>query len=306
VPKQYPKYWGGFVEEARVAGERLGLDAGCGGHILATVPAQHMYGFVYSVIMPARWGYVIGAERPFYPEDIRLALAARPRPAVLVTTPVHIRACVLDGIELPPLDFILSSTAPLDAGLAAETEQRFHTQVQEFYGSTETGAIASRRQAIGPAWRTFEGITVAEVEDGFRVMASYLPEPQVLGDRVAVHDDTTFTLHGRNTELVKIAGKRVALGDLNRQLLAIDGVRDGTFFLPDAEAGREPRLTAFVVAPGMTREVLLEELRRRVDPVFLPRPLRLVDELPRNATGKLPRGNLADLCRALEAKELAG
>jgi acyl-coenzyme A synthetase/AMP-(fatty) acid ligase len=33
---------------------------------------------------------------------------------------------------------------------------------------------------------------------------------------------------------------------------------------------------------------LLEELRRRVDPAFLPRPLRLVAELPRNATGKLP------------------
>lgn len=306
VPKRYPKYWGGFVEEARIAGERLGLDSTRGGQLLATVPAQHMYGFVYSVILPAQWGYVLGAERPFYPEDIRRALAARPGPSILVTTPVHIRACVLDDTKLPPLDFILSSTAPLDAGLAAEAEARFGTRVQEFYGSTETGAIASRRQAQGEAWRTFEGITVAAVEEGFQVVARHLPEPQVLGDRVEVLSDSEFVLHGRNAEFVKIAGKRIALGDLNRRLLAIDGVRDGTFFLPEGEAGREPRLTAFVVAPGCTREELLDELRRHIDPVFLPRPLRLVDRLPRNATGKLPRGNLLSLHREMEARELAG
>jgi acyl-coenzyme A synthetase/AMP-(fatty) acid ligase len=44
--------------------------------------------------------------------------------------------------------------------------------------------------------------------------------------------------------------------------------------------------------------VLTERLRQRIDPVFLPRPLILVERLPRNATGKLPQNalqNLADL-----------
>jgi acyl-coenzyme A synthetase/AMP-(fatty) acid ligase len=34
---------------------------------------------------------------------------------------------------------------------------------------------------------------------------------------------------------------------------------------------------------------LTEQLRQLIDPVFLPRPLLIVDELPRNATGKLPQ-----------------
>jgi len=305
VPKRYPKYWGGFVRESQVAGERLGLVAGQQGQILATVPAQHMYGFVYSVIMPAQWGYAIGAERPFYPEDIRQALAARPVPVLLVTTPVHIRACLLDDVQLPPLDFILSSTAPLEADLAAEAETRFGTRVQEFYGSTETGAIASRRQAETAVWRTFDDITVSEVDEGFRIEAAYLPEAQVLGDVVEVRSPREFVLHGRNAEVVKIAGKRVALGDLNRQLLAIDGVRDGTFLLPDSGTGLVPRLAALVVAPGKTRAQLLEALRERVDPVFLPRPLRLVEALPRNATGKLPRAVLLAFFRQLEEKSAA-
>ena len=307
VPKRYPKHWGGFVHEARIAGMRLGLDAVHGGQLLATVPAQHMYGFVYSVILPAQWGYTLGAERPFYPEDIRRALAARPQPSILVTTPVHIRACVLDDVHLAPLDFILSSTAPLDAGLAARAEALFHTTIQEFYGSTETGAIASRRQAHGALWRTFDDIRVAPVDEGFRIETPYLPEPIILGDQVEVLNDHKFLLHGRNSEIVKIAGKRVALGELNRLLLSVEGVLDATFFLPSAEEGvREPRLTAFVVAPGCTREQILDALRTRIDPVFLPRPLRLVAVLPRNATGKLPRGNLLQLLRETEAKEMRG
>jgi len=305
IPKRYPKYWGGVVRESQVAGQRLGLESTRRGHVLATVPAQHMYGFVYSVIMPAQWGYAVGAERPFYPEDIRRALAARPAPSVLVTTPVHIRACVLDGVQLPPLDFILSSTAPLDATLAAEAEQRFHTRVLEFYGSTETGAIASRRQAEGDMWQTFEDIRVSEQAEGFRVDAAYLPEPQVLGDTVEVRGPRAFVLHGRNTEFVKIAGKRIALGDLNRQLMSIDGVRDGIFFLPESGQGPEPRLAALVVAPGRTRTQLLDALRNRIDPVFLPRPLRLVESLPRNTTGKLPRGDLLAFFREVEAKAAA-
>ncbi len=306
VPKRHPKTWGALTHEARIAGQRLGLDAARGGHVLATVPAQHMYGFAFSVILPAQWGYVLGAERPFYPEDIRKALAARPSPTVLVTTPLHIRACVLDGVQFPPLDFVLSSTAPLDAALAAQAETRYATRIVEFFGSTETGAIASRRQAETATWRSFEGIRVDATDDGFRVEAPHLPGPMLLGDAVEVKNGCEFILMGRNTDLVKIAGKRIALGDLNRHLLAIEGVRDGTFFLPDAEPGREPRLTAFVVAPGMTRGQVLEALRRRVDPVFLPRPLCLVASLPRNTTGKLPRGNLLQLFRETEENEAAG
>jgi acyl-coenzyme A synthetase/AMP-(fatty) acid ligase len=39
----------------------------------------------------------------------------------------------------------------------------------------------------------------------------------------------------------------------------------------------------------MSPTVLTELLRQRIDSVFLPRPLLLVDQLPRNATGKLPQ-----------------
>jgi acyl-coenzyme A synthetase/AMP-(fatty) acid ligase len=58
---------------------------------------------------------------------------------------------------------------------------------------------------------------------------------------------------------------------------------------------RVTRLTALVVAPGLSAPQLLEALRQRIDPAFLPRPLLLVDTLPRNATGKLSRAALDEL-----------
>ncbi len=58
------------------------------------------------------------AGRPFYPEDIRSALMAVPGRRLLVTTPIHVRACVTEGTLLPELELILSATAPLSVGLA--------------------------------------------------------------------------------------------------------------------------------------------------------------------------------------------
>ena len=295
VPERYPKTWGGFVREARVAGRALGLKVGQGAALVATVPPQHMYGFIASIMLPTQFGYVLDAARPFYPEDIRAALAAHKQPAILVTTPVHIRACVQEGTRLPALDFILSSTAPLDAAMAAEAERLFDTRVLEFYGSTETGAIAARRQAETRVWRTFDDIAVGLGERGFTVTAPYFPEPMVLTDSVEVKNPREFVLFGRDSDLIKIAGKRASLADLNARLLAIEGVCDGAFFAPDPVGTREPRLTAFVVAPGRSEAEILQALRARIDPAFLPRPLRLVASLPRNATGKLPRANLMRL-----------
>ena len=56
-------------------------------------------------------------------------------------------------------------------------------------------------------------------------------------------------------------------------------------------------LLAFAVAPGLSQAALRAALRERIDPVFMPRPLLLVQQLPRNSTGKLPREALQALAQ---------
>ena len=91
---------------------------------------------------------------------------------------------------------------------------------------------------------------------------------------------------------MKVAGKRASLAALNAALIRVNGVLDGTFYWPDQGRSGNGRLSAFVVAPGVSRAAILADLRQHIDPVFLPRPLYLVDALPRNATGKLPHDQL--------------
>ena len=302
-PKPVQKYWGAIAREAQTAGQRLALDPECPGAIVATVPPQHMYGFLASAMLPLQFGQAVSRERPFFPEDVRLVAEASPAKPALVITPVQLRACVLERTRLPPLSFILSSAAPLPPAVAQQAEALFATPVLEFYGSTETGAIASRRQRETDRWRTFDGVRVRAEPPGFLVEADYFPEPVMLTDVVEVLDPQAFRLLGRDSDLVKIGGKRTSLLYLNQQLQELPGVVDGAFLVEESKDGREPRLAAFVVAPNQTRESVLAALRARVDAVFVPRRLWLVASLPRTATGKLPREQMLALLETESARE---
>ncbi len=299
-PKPAVRDWNALVQEARVGGKRLGLAPGQGGAIVSTVPGQHMYGFLAAAMFPLQFGYAICRERPFYPEDVRLALESSPATdPILVTAPMQLRACVLEKTRLPRPAFILSASAPLARAIAQEAEALFDTRVIEVYGSTEIGAFASRRSVQDDIWETFDGVKVSSEPEteGYRVEADYARESVLLSDVVEILSPTRFRLLGRNTDLIKIGGKRASLLNLNQQLQEIAGVQDGVFVLEDAVDGREPRLAAFVVALTRSREEILVALRARVDEAFVPRKLFLVPALPRNAVGKLPREQLLDLLR---------
>jgi len=210
---------------------------------------------------------------------------------VLVTTPVHLKACVRAGLHWPKTHFLISATAPLSPALAAQTEAAFAAPVLEIYGCTEAGSIASRRTLDGDRWRLYDGF---QLRDGC-LSGAHLPEPVALNDLVEECGETEFKLLGRREDLVNIAGKRTSLGYLNHQLSQIEGVVEGVFLLPDETGNEVRRLLAVVVAPGLDERQLLVALAERLDPVFLPRPLVKVDTLPRNDTGKVTREALLAL-----------
>jgi acyl-coenzyme A synthetase/AMP-(fatty) acid ligase len=304
TPLPYRKTWGKLVRCVRDGALRLGLLDGRQHTIVGTVPAQHMYGFESSVLLGLQTGGAICGERPFYPADICSVLAAAPRPRVLISTPVHLRALLAAGVPVPPTDLIVSATAPLPRDLAYEVEEKFGTGLLEIYGSTETGQIATRRTAQTLEWQLWPGVTLSLREDGQAwAQGGHVEQPTPMCDVLELTQGDRFLLHGRTADLVNIAGKRSSLGYLNHQLNSVRGVVDGTFFLPDdshASNTGVTRVAAFVVAPTLNATSLVEELRQRVDPVFLPRPLIFVDRLPRNGTGKLPQEAL----RALAAQHL--
>ena len=300
TPLPYKKTWGRLARCVRDGAPRLGLLDGRRHTLVGTVPAQHMYGFESTVLLALQSGNCFSAERPFYPADIAAAMAAVPRPRCLVTTPIHLRALLLSEIELPPLDLIVSATAPLETSLARDVEKSFQAPLVEIYGSTETGQIATRRTAESAPWRLWPGVKLEVSNDRVFACGGHVEQMTPMCDVIEITGDDEFLLHGRTADLINVAGKRSSFGYLNTQLNAIPGVLDGAFFLRDAASGSTgvARLGAVVVAPGLSAAVLTERLRQRIDPVFLPRPLLIVERLPRNATGKLPHQALQSLADA--------
>ena len=293
VPRANPKRWDRLAISSSHNDALLRALAGGDYHVVATVPPQHMYGLEFSVLLPLFGHAAIHAGRPFFVADIATALAELPAPRILVTTPVHLRALLDSKQPLPTFSGIVSATAPLSPQLACEAEARFGAPVQEVFGSTETCVIAHRRTARDDAWTPYAGVTLHPQPDGTRIEAPQLLQPTVLADIVELDGDGSFRLCGRNTDLLEIAGKRASLGDLTHKLLAIPGVRDGVVFqMDDVDAMGIRRIAALAVAPGLEASAILDALRREIDPVFLPRPLKLVEALPRSETGKLPRAAL--------------
>ena len=323
APNPNPKTWGRLLTVTKLIQKAFAIRNNRPLTIIATVPPQHMYGLETSILLPLVSGSCMHSGRPFYPEDVRCVLQAVDGAKVLITTPIHLRACVHAQLSWPPVEFIISATAPLPVQLAVEAEQAFNTKVLEIYGCTEFGSLANRRTVEGDRWRLFDGLVLAEEpsvnglehqttdpsslaaadkKHEFVVSADFLPAAVPLSDIIEILPDHHFRLLGRKTDLVNIAGKRASVADLNIKLLAIRGVKDGIIFYPEEKSDYITRLIAIVVAPELSAQHILTELKQHFDTAFIPRPIYKVAELPREKSGKLPRKSLLALLEQLSAQ----
>ena len=319
APQPHVKRWGSLVSNIAAQAHRLAqmlqrADL-AGLSLVATVPAQHSYGFESSVLLALLGGACFDAGRPFYAADIQGALATLPEPRALVTTPFHLKNLLQAGLQLPPTALMLSATAPLSPQLAAQAEAALSGMLIEIYGCTEAGQVASRRTTAGEIWLTLgelrivkETATVADAvmdaEPGaerYVVSGGHVSEPTALADLLDLQDERRFRLLGRANDLIHVAGKRSSLAHLNFHLNRIAGVEDGAFWLPDEVNESVVRPVAFVVAPTLSSAQLIEALRAQLEPAFVPRRVVHVAALPREATGKLTAAALRAL--ALQSLE---
>jgi hypothetical protein len=314
-PAAHPKTWGQLCSgaESLVAALNWGESPACA--VVGSVPPQHMFGLETTVILPWYAGIPVYAQTPLLPADLDIALRKCARPSWWMTTPVHLRTHLRTPSPLHGLEGIVASTMSLPASLANAAEAAWRAPVMEIYGSTETGALATRRTAIENAWIPLTGVSLwQETGSGEGGLAegetrpTWATSPHIgpcvkLGDELKLLPDGSFLLLGRSADLIKVGGKRASLSALNRHLIEIPGIEDAVFFLPQGAEPDAPRddslparrLIAFYVSPILLPQEVVNSLRARVDPVFIPRPLYRVAQLPRNVNGKLPRAELENL-----------
>jgi len=292
LPQANRKYWRTLVQGTLLNENYLWSAVASAPSILATVPPQHMYGLETTILAPLFLPMTAISKTAFFPADIVAGLEAMPRPRVLVSTPIHLRALMATGLALPPVDLVLCATAPLDPGLAAEIERACGGTLREVYGCTEAGCFAWREPVRESRWELFRDFSLTIDSAETRLLADHLPEPVSLQDTIAMENGGRFRLLGRLGDLVNIAGKRASLADLNLKLLSIPGVQDGIItHTAQPQSTEIERLTGLVVT-DMDLATLHRELERLVDSVFIPRPLLRVEHIPRGPAGKIDRASI--------------
>jgi acyl-coenzyme A synthetase/AMP-(fatty) acid ligase len=292
-PVSHDKFWFTLCATARLLARRL-VTAGERPAIVATVPSQHMYGLEMTIMMVLQGGCVMSDSHPFYAHDITAVLHGLPHPRMLVTTPIHLRHMLRSLSPMPVVERVVSATAPLDQSLARAAEMQFGGRLDEIFGFTEAGSIATRQSSVEQSWSLLDGMKVRPEKNATYVTGLHLPRPEVLHDIVAAIDEQRFDYLGRAADMINVGGKRASLVELTARLLDIDGVDDGVVFMP-GEGAQRP---AALVVSELGERQIIASLARSVDPVLLPRPVKKVTRIPRNPTGKVTRESLHQMLGA--------
>lgn len=298
------KHWGSLHVSSKINFEHMLRDIDTPIHQLATVPAQHMWGFETSVFLPLHHNVCVHDAKPLYPADVAEVLASLPTPRCLVTTPIHLRSLIGADLKLPQVAVVLCATSPLAKPLAVTSERQFGAELREVYGCSEVGSMAVRHTAHDDAWQLFDGIQLHRKDQHYIASGHHLAEVVVLQDNIEMLSDSSFTLQGRSEDMIDIAGKRGSLLEVNQVLHNFHGLDDGVIFQPPSagSAAAITRLAAIVsLKPDSSKAMLREYLAQHLDSAFVPRPIYLVATLGREDNGKLPRAKVMDLYQQLSA-----
>ena len=311
APVRHVKSWRALAGGAGLTAQlfaRAGLAPGrC--LVVGTTPHQHMYGLEATIFAALAHGHCVSDDPAFYPADLDAIVEAAElsgfEEVALVTSPPHLRFLESRVRALPRIRCVISATAPLHRDLACRVEEG-GCQVFEIYGCTEAGSLAWRRTAVDDLWTPMDGFRLTPGRGGWDATAPHLDGVVPLPDDIEAGTGAggRFRLLGRRGDMVRIAGKRQSLGALNAALSMLSSVADAVLVRETGgeAGGGEDRLRIYVVPalggetePEALSRLVRQHMLRHVDPVFVPRRVTVVAELPRGATGKLAAGDLAAL-----------
>jgi 4-coumarate--CoA ligase len=281
APRPLPHPLATLLPEARFWAERFADRR----RIVLTVPAHHIYGCLFGVLMPSLLGLPVLDRRTATPGALAREVSAGD---LLVGFPTGLAALARHGARLPDDLRATSSTAPLPAETARALRDLGLAQLVEIYGSSETAGIGWRDTPeapfrLLPRWRpgaAGHAASLIEAETGAEI-----PLP----DHVAWLPCGLLRPTGRKDHAVQVAGVNVWPMRVAAELQAHPEITQAIARLDTTLA--EPRLKAFVVpAAGADTARLPAELAAwcatRLDPPERPVRFTIGTALPRGTMGK--------------------
>jgi 4-coumarate--CoA ligase (photoactive yellow protein activation family) len=257
--------------------------------ILYAVPAHHIYGFLFTLLLPL----ALQASRVLL-ADVRAMLPARlPELAeegdLVIAYPEFWAACAASMRRFPSGVSGVTSTAPCADHVAWQLETAGLASLLQVYGSSETAGVGWRSAAASPYtlfpyWRAGQ-----EQDDLIRTLPGSGELVCAAPDRLEWRDERRFMPAGRVDEAVQVGGVNVHPARIAAILKRHPGVRDAAVRLMRADEGR--RLKAFVLphagADGAALKMALSQwVREQLAPAECPVSFTLGSQLPTNSQGK--------------------
>lgn len=260
--------------------------------VLAAVPAHHIYGFLFTVLLPAELGHLpVQDVRGVTVNNLPRRMAAGD---LLVSHPMHWALLVRHASALPAGVLGTTSTAPCPDATAQALADCGLQRLVQVYGSSETAGIAWR-DAPAAAYELMAHWTrpdsgACELQRLSDQSDHTVPRTFALQDVLDWHSTRCFSLAGRLDQAVQVGGINVFPSRVRDVLLQHPDVADAAVRL--MTVANSARLKAFIVPrPDIDTADLTQRLdiwmAPRLSAVERPRAFELGAELPRNAQGKL-------------------
>ena len=170
-----------------------------------------------------------------------------------------------------------------------------------YYGASELNYITyvtdevmtGKRNLIG---RPFPGVSV-EIIDGEIIVdtpwhVEGIAMPFSLKDMGYMDESGNFYFEGRNDDIVNIRGRKVSLLKIQNRLEQLDEVQEASVvYNGKNDTGIEALVVLKEPAAGMDGRRLSEKLRENLAHFEMPRKIVIVDEIPKNESGKIIKNN---------------
>ncbi len=327
TPKGAPR-GGGNLSAAVALLERIPLRTGWRSHVAA--PLFHTWGFAH-LSLSMLLGSTVVLTRRFDPEDC-LRAVTRYRCDSLVVIPVMLQRILrlpqetLDSYDLCCVKVVAASGSALPGDLAIEWMDQFGDTLFNIYGSTEVAwaSVAKpsdMRAAPGTAGKPPVNTVVRILDEAGRevptgeigrifVGNSMLFEgysgggnkEQVdglmsSGDVGRFDEEGRLFVEGRDDEMIVSGGENVFPQEVENCLARHEDVVEAAAIgVADEEFGT--RLRAYVVrvaGASVSAEELQTHVKANLARYKVPRDVVFIEELPRNATGKILKRELREM-----------
>jgi uncharacterized membrane protein/acyl-CoA synthetase (AMP-forming)/AMP-acid ligase II/3-hydroxymyristoyl/3-hydroxydecanoyl-(acyl carrier protein) dehydratase len=269
--------------------------------LCSTVSQHHIYGLLFSILLPLTAGVPFRRTRIEFPEELETFSDTE---YMIITVPAFLKRAV--QIErrsslnlLSP--WIFTSGGAVDPETAKKTSEVFGFWPVEVYGSTETSGIAWRQSVNGQEWTPFENAQISLNKEGCLLIRSpYIKDTKGFetADMAEILEDGRFLLKGRIDSVVKIEEKRVSLSEIESRItqsgLAADAcvipLHDKRQYLAAAVVFNEQGKERFAsLEKHAVNTFWREYLSRYFENVVIPKKWRYPDALPLDAQGKKSR-----------------